>query len=62
MRHPEKFDEAAAPAQLYPSGSQPHELPVAGMQLDALGRIVRRDAVAEALLGHPASEVLGSGG
>ncbi|MBB4789780.1 SpoIIE family protein phosphatase [Streptomyces nodosus] len=62
MRHPEKFDEAAAPAQVCPSGSQPDELPVAGMQLDALGRIVRWDAAAEALLGYPASEVLGSRG
>ncbi|MFF7145797.1 PAS domain-containing protein [Streptomyces nodosus] len=62
MRHPEKFDEAAAPAQVCPSGSQPDELPVAGMRLDVLGRIVRWDAAAEALLGYPASEVLGSRG
>ncbi|WP_445528162.1 SpoIIE family protein phosphatase [Streptomyces cyslabdanicus] len=62
MRHPEEFDEAADPTEVRPGGLRPAELPVAGLRLDALGRIAHWDAAAEALLGYPASEVLGSRG
>ncbi|MGW4824762.1 SpoIIE family protein phosphatase [Streptomyces sp. NPDC004227] len=60
MHRREVFDPAAgirAGGRLWPD-----ELLVAGVRVDALGRIAYWDAGAEALLGYPAEEVLGSRG
>ncbi|WP_406417209.1 SpoIIE family protein phosphatase [Streptomyces sp. NBC_00873] len=62
MHRREVFDQAADAAEVRLGGLWPNELLVAGVRVDALGRIVHWDAAAEALLGYPASEVLGSRG
>ncbi|MGW5236462.1 SpoIIE family protein phosphatase [Streptomyces nodosus] len=62
MRHSEVFSQGFDPARVHPGGLWPDELLVAGVRVDALGRIAHWDAAAEALLGYPASEVLGSRG
>ncbi|MFJ2021401.1 hypothetical protein [Streptomyces nodosus] len=62
MRHSEVFSQGFDPARVHSGGLWPDELLVAGVRVDALGRIAHWDAAAEALLGYPASEVLGSRG
>ncbi|MFI9601250.1 SpoIIE family protein phosphatase [Streptomyces sp. NPDC052043] len=62
MDHPEAFDAVTATAPAGPGDLWRGELPVAGMRLDASGRIIQWETAAEALLGYPASEVLGSKG
>ncbi|MFD5473674.1 SpoIIE family protein phosphatase [Streptomyces sp. NPDC127105] len=62
MRRPEEVEQEAAPAEVRPGGLWQDELLVAGVRMDALGRIAHWDAAAEALLGYPASEVLDSRG
>lgn len=62
MHRPGEPEEAAAAAKGTAGGPRPSDVPVAGVRVDASGRITQWDAAAEAMLGYPAAEVLGSRG
>ncbi|MGP3690909.1 PAS domain-containing protein [Streptomyces sp. IBSNAI002] len=62
MRRPGESEEATAAAERAAGGPRPSDVPVAGVRVDASGRIIQWDAAAEAMLGYPAAELLGSRG